>query len=138
MSETTRKVLAVLAAIAVLVHLATLAVGLPWAYVFAQLEFAKAQAVYVSPEEGMEALLRRVWPDAERIIIERAGPNSGDGRSPHVWYVVGRAWISGREDRPRGFGGGSFFLRVIEGWVHIPEGFFPELTGLLMQVYGIS
>ena len=46
-----------LAAIAVLVHLTTLAVGLPWAYVFAQLEFAKAQGVYVSPEEGMEALL---------------------------------------------------------------------------------
>ena len=85
MSQRTTRILAGLGAIAVVVHLATLAVGVPWVFVVAQLEFARAQGVYASPEEGMEALLRRVWPDAERIVIERAGPSSSDRRSRHVW-----------------------------------------------------
>jgi hypothetical protein len=130
--------LAVGIAIALLLNLATLAVGLPWAYAIVQLEIAKAQGVYATPEEGMEARLRTGYPDAERIEIERSGPNSFDGSHPHVWYVIGRAWLTGPKARPQGHGGGSYFLRVREGWVYIPEGVLPELIGLCMEVFGIS
>ena len=114
--------------------------GGAWLYTMAQLEAAKRQGIYDTPEDGMRTLLKQGWPDAERIEIERAGTNSFDGSHPHVWYVIGRAWLpakDGREFRPQGYGGGSFFLRVDEGWVHIPEGFFPDVIGVLMEWFGM-
>ena len=68
----------------------------------------------------------------ERVEIITAGVNANDGSQPHVWFV--RAWIFA-DQRPdgrpteRGYGGGSYFLRVKEGWVHVPEGAFPEFIG---------
>ena len=114
--------------------------GTAWLYTVAQLEIAKRQGIYATPEEGMRDLLREGWPDAERIEIEHAGTNSFDGSHSHVWYVIGRGWppaTDEREFRPQGYGGGSFFLRVDEGWVHIPEGFFPDVIGIFMEWFGM-
>lgn len=138
MSDSKRTLIAAGVTTAFLLHLATLAVGLPWAYTLIQVEAAKARGIYATPEEGMEALLRRGRPDVERIEIESARPNWSDARLPPVWYATGRAWVSGPKARPQGYGGGSFFIRVHEGWVHVPEGCFPELIGLGMAVFGIS
>jgi hypothetical protein len=33
---------------------------------------------------------------------------------------------------------GSFFIRVEEGWVHMPEGAFPKLIGWAMELYGLE
>lgn len=138
MSRAKHKLVTAGVATAFLVHLATLAVGLPWAYVVIQVETATARGIYATPEEGMKALLRTGYPDADRIEIESSGPNWSDGRFPRVWYVTGRAWGTGSNTRPQGYGGGSFFLRVREGWVHVPEGLFPHLIGIGMGVFAIS
>ena len=78
--------------------------GSAWLYTVVQLEAAKRQGVYPTPEDGMRALLRETWPDAEEIVIEGTGPNFFDGSHPHVWYVAARAWPPGlhreRNTRP--------------------------------------
>lgn len=81
------------------------------------------------------------WVDIEKVEIVYAGTNSFDGSSPHVWYVIADVRAASRGDgkpvHPRGYdSAGSFFLRVQDGWVHVPEGRFPELVGLGMQLFG--
>jgi hypothetical protein len=119
---------------------AMLAVAL-WFHTALNLEVAKQKGIYVSPEEGMRTLVSRSWIDVERVEITYAGPNSFDGSHPHVWFVVARVWAARRADgKPvaqRGYdSAGSFFLRVQEGWVHVPEGRFPELIGLGIRLFG--
>lgn len=114
-----------------------------WVYATGQLTLAKANGIYATPEEGME---QEIIKGAEKSPVERveiitAGVNANDGSQPHVWFV--RAWIFA-DQRPdgrpteRGYGGGSYFLRVKEGWVHVPEGAFPEFIGWVMTLYGLE
>jgi len=99
--------------------------------------------VHETPEEGMRALAEKSWIDVEKIDIEYAGPNSFDGSNPHVWFVVVKVWAAQRADgKPigsHGYGGaGCFFLHTKEGWVHVPEGAFPEFVGFGMKLFGLS
>ena len=109
-------------------------------YMVATLERAKREGVYATPEEGMRLLANRSWHDVERVEIEYAGPNAFDGSNPHVWFVTAKVWAASRGDgkpmSPRGYGAaGSFFLRLEDGWVHVPEGAFPQFVGLLMRLF---
>ena len=112
-----------------------------WLYMSSTLALARREGVYPTPEDGMLARIPRSWIDVERVEIERAGPNARDGSQPHVWFVVARVWATRRSDwTPVGGPGydlpGSFFLRVSDGWVHVPEGRLPVLVGWLMDRYG--
>jgi len=104
------------------------------------LKAARREGVYATPEEGMRALTRS-WIGIERVEIDRAGPNAHDGGLPHVWFVTAKVWAARRGDgqpvSARGYDlPGSFFLHVRYGWVHMPEGRFPQLVGWLMDLYG--
>jgi len=33
---------------------------------------------------------------------------------------------------------GSFYIKVREGWVHVPEGAFPVFIGRMMEVFGMT
>jgi hypothetical protein len=119
---------------------AILAVTL-WLYTATQLRIARIEGVYSSPEDGMRVLVTESWIDIDRVEIVYAGTNSFDGSSPHVWFVTAQVWATRRGDgkpiHQRGYDtGGSFFLRVQDGWVHVPEGRFPELVGFGMQLFG--
>jgi len=112
-------------------------------YTTAQLAAAKAsRGVFDTPEEGMRAIAEESWVDVERVEILRAGPNSRQGRNPHVWFVAAKVWAEGRSDgKPMpSFGyaaAGSFFLHTKEGWVHMSEGAFPGFVGFGMKVFGM-
>ena len=111
-------------------------------YTTLQVEIAKRAGVYPTPEDSMRALIAESWVGVQRIEIEHAGTNSFDGSHPHVWFVIARVWAEGRSDgKPMSSAGhegaGSLFLRTEDGWVHVPEGFFPELVGLGMELFGM-
>lgn len=112
-----------------------------WIYTAVQLKIARIEGVYPTPEDGMHMRVTESWVDIEKVEIVYAGTNSFDGSSPHVWYVIADVRAASRGDgkpvHPRGYdSAGSFFLRVQDGWVHVPEGRFPELVGLGMQLFG--
>ena len=112
-----------------------------WIYTSVQLKIGRIEGVYPTPEDGMHMRVTESWVDIEKVEIVYAGTNSFDGSSPHVWYVIADVRAARRGDgkpvHPRGYdSAGSFFLRVQDGWVHVPEGRFPELVGLGMQLFG--
>ena len=110
-------------------------------YTVWQVESAKSRGIYSTPEDGMRASMSG-YSGVERVEIEYAGTNSFDGSNPHVWFVVARTYGHDRSDgevfgEDESIGGGSFFLRVENGWVHVPEGTFPEFVGFGMHLYGV-
>jgi hypothetical protein len=114
-----------------------------WLHTTINLEIAKKEGVYATPEDGMRILVTGSWVGVERVEIVYAGTNSFDGSNPHVQFVVAKVWAARRSDgKPvswRGYdSAGSFFLRVEDGWVHVSEGRFPELIGFGMRLFGIS
>ncbi len=127
-----------LAALAVLLMIPLFFAG-SWVYVTAQLTLAKAIGIYATPEEGMTQTVIKgagEYP-VERVEIITARVSS----QPRVWYV--RAWVfadqrADGKPTPRGYGAWSHFLRVEEGWVHVPEGAFPGFVGWVMELYGLE
>jgi hypothetical protein len=114
-----------------------------WVYATGQLTLAKAKGIYATPEEGMKQILLKGAGDnpVERIEIRLAGVDNHDGSQPHVWFVSAWVFADQRPDgkpTPRGYGGGSYFLRVEEGWVHVPEGAFPNFIGWVMGLYSLE
>jgi len=127
-----------LAALAVLLMIPLFFAG-SWVYVTGQLTLAKAIGIYATPEEGMTQTVIKgagEYP-VERVEIITARVSS----QPRVWYV--RAWVfadqrADGKPTPRGYGAWSHFLRVEEGWVHVPEGAFPGFVGWVMELYGLE
>jgi hypothetical protein len=115
-----------------------------WIYTSGTLQAARQQGIFLTAEEGMLSLIARGYPEPWDAEIILAGPNSFDGSSPHVWYVIACVWADRRVDgslvgHGRGYDQpGSFFLHTKEGWVHVSEGAFPELLGALMRFYGLA
>ncbi len=133
-----------------------LAVGVPlacvifvlfwsWTYTSRVLSIVSSQGIYASAEDGMNSLIARgyIHPTDTQIIY--AGTNSWDGSQPHVWYVIACVWGGTRADgSPVGTKKhvydqpGSFFVETRDGWVHVPEGLFPEVFGFWTQFYGLA
>jgi len=113
-----------------------------WIYATSQLALAKNEGIYSTVEEAVIIKNSQGWGGAEVIKLEdvRASVNQHDGSQPHVWFGGARVYL----DRvPQGwdrteYSSGSYFLHVREGWVHIPEGAFPEFIGWVMELYGLE
>lgn len=128
------------AALGMLLLLPLLIVG-PCAYATAQLELAKREGIYASPEEGFRIRAAAV-EGAQLLRIEdlESGPSRDDGRLPHVGFAAGRVYY----DRPpagwkRSSGyPGDYYIRVRGGWVQMNEGAFPPLVGRLMEIYHLE
>jgi hypothetical protein len=113
----------------------------PWVYAKAQLELAKQDGIYPSPAAGFRASAAAV-EGAELLEIRDlvSGPSRDDGRLPHVGFAMGRAYY----DRPPAgwnkdyVSGGSYYIRVRGGWVHMREGAFPPLVGRIMEIYHLE
>lgn len=106
-------------------------------YAVVQIEHAKRDGVYATPEDGMRDLIENNYGNIERVEIDHAGTNSFDGRSPHVWFVSARVYAAARGDGRKIDEGaydypGSYFLHTDEGWVHVPEGRLPVWVGRAM------
>ncbi len=117
----------------------------PLVWTVGQLTLAKADGIYNTPEEAMTAKIMRDSGEyeIERIDILDAKPNYQDGRLPHVWFVGANVYgdfrPDGKSTAPKGYyGGGSFFIKVADGWVHVPEGAFPGMIGRVMAWYELE
>jgi hypothetical protein len=114
-----------------------------WLHAVGNLYIARRDGVYPNPEAGMRGLIAQGYSGIQKVEIDYAGTNSFDGSQPHVWYVIAKVWADSRSDGSplHKFGydnPGSFFLRVRDGWVHVPEEAFPELVGLSMDIFGLE
>ena len=125
--------------------LAALTIFSAWSYTATRLELAKKEGVYDSVEEGMLSRIERRYNDIERIQLEHAGSNSFDGTNPHVGFAVAKVWAGSRRDgspvgnqRHNYDFPGSYFLHTKQGWVHMPEGAFPEFIGFWMKVFDLA
>ncbi len=125
---------------AALILLPAILVAAAWLNTVVVLELAKLEGIYSTPEDGMRVRVTESWVDIEKVEIVRSGPNAFDGSYPHVWFVGANVWADRRADgkpvSPRGYGSaGSFFLHVQDGWVHVPEGRFPDVIGFFMELF---
>ena len=113
-----------------------------WVYAKSHLALAKNRGIYNSPEEAVLERTSSGWGGAEVIRIENvyAGPNFHDGSLPHVWFGGADVYLDRIPDGGRWdyYNPGSYYLRVEEGWVHIPEGALPEYIGWVMALYGLE
>jgi hypothetical protein len=114
----------------------------PWAYAVGQIELAKSEGIYGSPEEAIIARHSQGWGGARVVSIENvhASTNRRDGSMEHVWFggaeiTLDRIPQGGRRSN---YSTGSFYLHVRDGWVHMPEGAFPPLVGWLMEIYNLE
>jgi hypothetical protein len=113
-----------------------------WLHATSHIALAKSEGIYATVEEAVIALNSQGWGGAQVVKIEdvHASPNSWDGSQPHVWFGGGRVYL----DRvPQGWNrtqylAGSFYIHVREGWVHVPEGAFPEFIGWIMELYDLE
>jgi hypothetical protein len=121
-----------------------LAVGAcSWTYTTTQLRIASSKCVYATAERGMLANAEKHYSADRAVKILYAGTNSFDGSQPHVWYVIAEVRATSRADGSElGHNGcdapGSFYLQTKEGWVHVPEGAFPEFMGFWMKVFDMA
>ncbi len=112
-------------------------------YTLVQLNLARGRGLYPSPEEAISIRAHQYYSGVSRVLIERAGPNAFDGSSPHVWYVVWSVYADSRADGSDLYhgayeSGGSYYLHLKDGWVQMPEGYFPEYIGFWMKVLRIA
>lgn len=141
-----RSLFAQLVQIAKLLALAAIVVViLGLIYTALTLVLVRAKGVYPSAEAGMQALIERGYANPEQVEIIYAGTNSFDGSAPNVWYVLACVWGGSRAngdpvgserhvyDQP-----GVFFLATRDGWVFVPEGYFPTLLGFWMRVFHLA
>ncbi len=126
-----------------------LCVAFPALYTVSILNWARSQGVYATPQEGVISRAYRWYCEVERVEIEQAATNSFDGSDPHVWYVMytvhARSHAPCDSEKPGGplyhqtyERGGNFYLNVKDGWVMMPEGFFPEFVGRWMKILGLA
>ncbi len=115
--------------------------GCLWAYAAAQIASAKSGGVYPTVEEAVVAKNSEGWGSARVISIENVHAAQNDPHAqPHVWF--GGATVT--LDRiPAGFNraysvSGSYYIRVREGWVMMPESAFPEFVGWVMSLYHLE
>lgn len=99
-----------------------------WLFITHELDQARAQGVYDSPEEGLQALVDKYYAPDHRVKVFSAGPNEPGRRMPYVWYVIAEVRASARADGSElGHNGcdnpGMSFIQLKDGkWVHVPEG----------------
>ena len=117
-----------------------------WLYTTIVVQRAIEKGVYPSPEAGMIENSYAYYAEIEKMEIMYSGPNSFDGSQPHVWYVIAHIYGAVKKDgQPeKTYYGkayivpGGYYVHTKEGWVQMPEGFFPEYLGFWMQVFGLA
>ena len=113
-----------------------------WAYTTSQLELAKNEGVYATPEEAIIARNSQGWGGASVIKLEdvRAEPNNPNGKQPHIWFGFAKVYL---DKIPEGwdrmeYSSGSFYVHVRDGWVFMGEGAFPEFVGWVMELFNLE
>ena len=91
----------------------------------------------------MRQFIAENYSGVTRADILYAGPNTLDGSSPHVWYVIAEVhaarYADGSEMRHNGCDApGRFVLQTHAGWFQVSEGLFTSLWAQWMKEYGLA
>jgi hypothetical protein len=108
-------------------------------YAMMHLAALRKQPAYATPEEGMRQLIPHWYAGVKKIEIEGQGKEFSDD----LIYIVSRVWTDQRSDAtrpntPQYHNPGEFFLRVQNGWVHVPESKLPHLIALGKRLYKLT
>ena len=104
-----------------------------------QLRTLKRQAIYATPEDGMQELVASHYSGVKRVDIVHAG----ESIFTDLWFIEAHVWAAGRSDG-KGFAHqgydnpGWYFLRVQNGWVFVPENRLPEVIAFGKWLFGLS
>jgi hypothetical protein len=104
-----------------------------------QLRILRGQAVYATPEDGMQELIANRYSGVERADLVHAG----ESIFADLWFVEAYVWATSRTDgkgfSSRGYDNpGWYFLRVQNGWIFVPESRFPEVVAFGKWLFGLS
>jgi len=104
-----------------------------------QLRILRGQAVYATPEDGMQELIANHYSGVERVDLVHAS----ESIFADLWFVEAHVWATSRTDgkgfSSRGYDNpGWHFLRVQNGWVFVPESRFPEVVAFGKWLFGLS
>ena len=118
-------------------------VALSGLYTYIQVNRYSADGVYDTAEEGMMALIDKNYSADREATILYAGTNSFNGSRPYVWYVIAEVRASAHADGSALYNEGcespgSYFLHTKNGWIHVPEGAFPDYMGLWMTMFNMA
>lgn len=116
-----------------------------WYFTTSRLNWsAQSIGVFQSPAEGMLSQIDRGWIGIQEARIINAGPETGPGGAPYIWFVVACVWADSRIDgSPVGSSThdfdfpGTYFLETKEGWVQMPEG-SALFVGFWMKVFNLA
>ena len=109
-------------------------------YSLSAIRAVRADGIYTSPQEGVTQRAHRYYQNVTKIDIRSARVNSHNGSNPHIWFVIYEIYADRRaDDSPLAHnaaheGGGNYYLHMKDGWVYVPEGYFPEMLGLWMKI----
>ena len=109
-----------------------------YTYSATQVRALSSQTAYANPEDGMRALIADSYTGVSKVEILHADKEIFED----LWFVEARVRAASRVDG-KAFSGqdsdnpGSFFLRVHNGWVFVPEGKCPELIALGVWLFGL-
>lgn len=113
-----------------------------WGYAKGQLAVARARGVYPTPEEAITDRFSEGWGGANVVSVENvhAGPNDPHGSQPHIWFGGADVYLDRVPEggRRTHYVTGSFYVRVADGWVYMPEGAFPPYVGWVMALYKLE
>ena len=115
----------------------------PVVYSLGALSAARKLGVYTSPQEAAAAIAKHDFRDITSIRIRNAGVNRGDDQDPHIWFVAMQICAASTRDggpmwRDGCTEGGSYYLHMRDGWVLMPESYFPEFVGWWMKKLGLA
>ena len=104
---------------------------------------ARERGLYPTAEAGMRQLISKDYDDIQDVTIFYAGPNARGGKDPYVWFVIAEINKKNRADglalgEHHCDAPGTFFLQTHDGWIHVPEGAFPQLLGKWMPAYDLA
>jgi len=103
-----------------------------------QLTILQSKVVYPTPEEGILSLVHNNYYNIQKVEIVYSDSELFD----NLYFVEAHVWADSRSDgkgfRSRDYDNlGSFFLRMQNGWVFVPEGKFPEVIAFGMQLFNL-
>ncbi len=115
--------------------------GLLGLYVHASTHLSDLEhrAAYSTPEQAMQSLVAESYVGIRKMEIVYANRELFDD----LWFVKVHVWATGRGDG-QGFAGreydnpGSYFLRLKNGWVLVPESRGPILIALGKWLFGLA
>lgn len=128
---------------AILAALVLLYFACIYAYAAVVIARAKDAGVYATVEEAAIATWNREWLGAAvtHVDLHRCSPSNPhddpDDRRVVVWLCLGRIDMA---QNPPGtdhssFGTSSYFVRVRDGWVHMPEDEVASIVSGIMRLY---